>query len=74
MSITLYFNLRVRISGFNPTTDNAIRGLIVVTLRTASYTAFVAILGAIVSVAVPADSSALLELVSYRLLQLTNSP
>lgn len=57
LSVTLYFNLRARIAGFNATTDNAIQALINVALRTASYTAFVATLGAVVSVAVPADSS-----------------
>lgn len=58
LSIALYVNLRSRIAGFNMKTDHAIQSLINVALKTASYTAVVALAGAITSVGIPFDSCA----------------
>lgn len=57
LSLALYIQLSRRKHGFNTSTDSMISALIRVALRTASYTAFVALTGAIISSIIPSKNS-----------------
>lgn len=56
VTTALYYNLNSRISGFSSSTDSMLRKIGRIGVRTAAYTAIVALMGAIVSVAIPLDS------------------
>lgn len=56
LSLALYIQLSRRKHGFNTSTDSMISALIRVALRTASYTAFVALTGAIISSIIPSKN------------------
>ncbi|KAM0751457.1 hypothetical protein T439DRAFT_325592 [Meredithblackwellia eburnea MCA 4105] len=50
ITLTLYFELRKHISGFNVTTDSLLRRLMRGAMKTAAYTSFLALVGAVCGV------------------------